>query len=98
MAVVSFEIQSREPYEGGMPFGDAGAYERIEGRLHVAVDPLHAANAGIVDLDRAARQRRNYAEIGHVAGGEQKGALTSDEHGEFLFEKLMRLSVTADQV
>jgi hypothetical protein len=58
MAVVKFEVQSREPYEGGVPFGDAGAYERIEGVLHFAVDPLHAANVGIVDLDRAPRDER----------------------------------------
>lgn len=58
MAVIRFEIQSREPYEGGRPFGGAGAYEDIRGVLHYAVDPLHAANAGIVDLDRAPRDER----------------------------------------
>ncbi len=58
MPVVKFEITSREPYEGGVAFGDAGAYERIEGVLHFAVDPVHAANAGIVDLDLAARDER----------------------------------------
>ena len=55
MTVTSFEIRSREPYEDGRPFGDIGAYERIDGVLHLSVDPLHAANSGVVDLDRAAR-------------------------------------------
>lgn len=55
MAVTSFEIRSREPYEDGRPFGNAGAYERIDGVLHLAADPLHPANAPVVDLDRAPR-------------------------------------------
>ena len=58
MAVTHFEIRTREPLDGGTAFGDAGAYERIEGVLHLAVDPADAANARIVDLDRAARDER----------------------------------------
>jgi hypothetical protein len=55
MAVTRIEIHSRVPYEDGLPFGDVGAYERIDGRLHFAVDPLHPANQAVVDLDKAAR-------------------------------------------
>jgi hypothetical protein len=55
MAVTSFELVSREPYEDGKSFGDTGPYERIEGVLHFAVDPSNPANAEIVDLDRAPR-------------------------------------------
>ena len=55
MPVTTFEIRTREAFEGGTLFGDGGAYERIDGVVHVAVDPLHAANAGVVDIDRAAR-------------------------------------------
>ena len=55
MAVVTFETLRSEPYQGGMTFGDVGTYERIDGRLHVAVDPLHPRNAAIVDLDLAPR-------------------------------------------
>ena len=55
MPVTDFEVHRREPLDGGASFGDAGAYERIEGVLHVAVDPAHPANARIVDIDRAAR-------------------------------------------
>ncbi len=55
MAVVGLEITARGPYEGGEAFGAAGAYERIEGLMRFAVDPTHAANAGIVDLALATR-------------------------------------------
>lgn len=55
MTVTGFEIRSREPFDDGRVFGATGAYERLDGVLHLAVDPLHPANAGIVDLHRAAR-------------------------------------------
>ncbi|MCA1724400.1 MAG: hypothetical protein LC748_09185, partial [Thermomicrobia bacterium] len=55
MAVTRLEIRARRPYAEGMTFGEAGAYERIDGTMHFAVDPAHPANALIVDLDRAAR-------------------------------------------
>jgi hypothetical protein len=55
VAVTRLEIRSRGPYEGGAEFGEAGAYERIAGVIHFAVDPSHAANEAIVDLDKAAR-------------------------------------------
>ena len=46
---------SRSPT--GMRFGDVGAYERLSGRAHFAVDPRAAAQAGMVDLDKAPRRR-----------------------------------------
>jgi len=55
MPVSRFEIVSREPYEDARPFGDVGTYERIEAVAHYAVDPAHAANAGVVDLSLAER-------------------------------------------
>ena len=55
MAVARLEITARAPYQGGMTFGDVGAYERIDGLIHFAVDPTHPANAAIVDLDKAPR-------------------------------------------
>ena len=58
MPVTRFEIRSREPFEDGRSFGDAGAYERIDGVLHYAVDPESESNAAIVDLARAARDER----------------------------------------
>ncbi len=55
MAVTSIEIRSRTPFEDGVRFGEAGAYERVDAVLHFAVDPGHALNQGIVDLDCAQR-------------------------------------------
>ncbi len=52
------EIVERGPLAGGMAFGAVGAYERIRGRLHYAVDPADPANARIVDLARAPRDAR----------------------------------------
>jgi Alpha/beta hydrolase domain len=51
--VVRVEIESRKPFAGGLPFGAAGAYEKVSGRLHYSVDPRSPANARIVDLKRA---------------------------------------------
>ena len=55
MAVTGLDITARAPFAGGRAFGAAGPYERIDGRLHFAVDPRDPANAGIVDVGRAPR-------------------------------------------
>jgi hypothetical protein len=55
VAVTRLEIRSRSSLAGGVAFGDAGPYERIDGVAHFAVDPEAAANRAIVDLDRATR-------------------------------------------
>ncbi len=55
MAVVSIDIERRAPYEGGRSFGDAGPYDRLDGTITFSVDPQHAANRDIVDLDLAQR-------------------------------------------
>ena len=47
MAVSQLEITRRSPF--------AFDYERIDGKLHFAVDPTNAANSRITDLDRAPR-------------------------------------------
>jgi Alpha/beta hydrolase domain len=52
------EILERGPLAGGRVFGPVGAYERIKGRLHYAVDPENPANARIVDLALAPRDAR----------------------------------------
>lgn len=51
--VERIEITSRETVADGHPFGLAGPYEKIVGRLHFALDPEHPANRMIVDLDKA---------------------------------------------
>ena len=48
------EIVERVPFAKGYRFGASGAYERIIGRLHYAVDPKNSkANSPIVDLSLA---------------------------------------------
>src|SRR5712691_4263836 len=47
MSVSHFEVSRRTPF--------AADYERVDGKLHFAVDPGHAANARIADLDKAPR-------------------------------------------
>jgi hypothetical protein len=52
---IELRIAERGPFADGQGFGAAGAYERIRGRAHFAVDPQAPAQAGIVDLDKAPR-------------------------------------------
>ena len=53
------EITEREtPVFGGAEFGGAGAYERLHGTAFCELDPAHALNAGIVNLDKAPRNAR----------------------------------------
>ena len=52
-AVVDIQIESRTPVLQGKEFGSVGAYEKLEGIVTFALDPAHAANAKIVDLDKA---------------------------------------------
>jgi hypothetical protein len=53
--VTRIEISRSEPFASGQAFGPVGAFERIVGRFHGELDPAHALNAGIVDLDKAPR-------------------------------------------
>jgi hypothetical protein len=62
MAVVRLQMTRREPVLGGAPFGDAGAYEKIEGVLHLAVDPALPVHAPIADLGLAPRNARGLVE------------------------------------
>lgn len=55
MTVVRFDVTRREPFAEGRSFAEVGAYEKIEGVLHFAVDPLHPTNLCISDLSLAAR-------------------------------------------
>jgi hypothetical protein len=50
-----FEITLRRPLADGRAFGAVGPYEELKGRLHFTVDPTHASNRAITDLDRAPR-------------------------------------------
>lgn len=49
-------VTEREtPVFGGVEFGAVGAYERLHGTVFGELDPTHPLNAGIVNLDKAAR-------------------------------------------
>ncbi len=55
MAVTTLVITSRRPLAQGKTFGQVGAYEQLDGVVYFAVDPTHAANRLITDLQRAPR-------------------------------------------
>ncbi len=59
----SLEILRREPFVGGMAFGDVGPYEKITAIAHFAVDPNHPRNKQIVDLSLAPRNRDGKVEF-----------------------------------
>jgi len=54
-AVQRVEVYSREDVLGGTPFGSAGAYEKLGGKIAFVFDPTNPANARIVDLAKAPR-------------------------------------------
>ena len=52
--LVRFEVVEVEsPYFDGRSFGSVGQYEMITARATIAVDPEHALNSGVVDIDLA---------------------------------------------
>ena len=55
MPVVAFDVRLRRPLAGATPFGAAGPYEELKGALRFALDPKHAANARLTDVERAPR-------------------------------------------
>jgi hypothetical protein len=57
------EITATEVLLNGQPFGAAGAYERISGRLHLAVDPSNSYNQAVVDLGLAKRNPQGQVEF-----------------------------------
>jgi hypothetical protein len=61
--VVWVEIHRREPFAGGLSFGETGPYERISGVVRFAVDPAHPRNRAIVDLDLAPRNAQGKVEF-----------------------------------
>ncbi|MDA1127848.1 MAG: alpha/beta hydrolase domain-containing protein [Chloroflexi bacterium] len=63
MAVTSIDIKERVPYAVGMTFGDTGAYERLDGTVHFAVDPSNSANSLITDLELAPKNPAGLVEF-----------------------------------
>ncbi|HXB19850.1 MAG TPA: hypothetical protein VNV88_00645, partial [Candidatus Solibacter sp.] len=61
--VVRVEIISRADIQDGKPFGTAGAYEKVTGRVYFAVSPANLHNRQIVDLDKAERNSQGEIEF-----------------------------------
>lgn len=61
--VVRVEITRTEPFQDGRSFEGIGPYQRLRGQVHFAVDPKAAANAMIVDLQRAATTAQGEVEF-----------------------------------
>jgi hypothetical protein len=55
MAPASLEIHARCDFADGKPFGTAGAYEKISGAAHYAIDPQSPSARTVVDIDLAPR-------------------------------------------
>jgi hypothetical protein len=55
-------IEQETPVFEGAEFGPVGAYERLHGTAFCDLDPAHALNAGIVNLDKAPRNARGRVE------------------------------------
>jgi hypothetical protein len=60
--VVRVVVDARGPVAQGHAFGAAGAYERIQGRVFYAFDPLNPHDSQIVDLRLAPRNERGDVE------------------------------------
>ena len=63
MAITELEITNRTSFASGEGFGDVGAYELLEGTAHYAVDPSHAQNQAIIDLELAPRNAAGMVEF-----------------------------------
>ncbi len=61
--VVRIEVKTRADVLAGQPFGTAGGYEKLSGKIHFAVDPRNAANQIIADLDKAPKNSAGQVEF-----------------------------------
>ena len=60
---IELHIAERVAFAEDHAFGDTGAYERISGRAHFAVDPRAAAQATVVDLENAPVDERGLVRL-----------------------------------
>jgi hypothetical protein len=61
--VARVEVSSRRDVLAGKPFGSVGSYELIVGRVYFVVDPVHARNKIVTDLDKAPRNAAGQVEL-----------------------------------
>jgi hypothetical protein len=60
---VHLRVERRETVLGGRPFGSAGPYEKLVGKVEFALDPKLPANEMVVDLPLAPRNARGEVEF-----------------------------------
>lgn len=61
--VVRIDVKSRADLVNGQPFGAAGPYEKLSGRIYFAVDPALTANKIVTDVDKAPRNAAGKVEF-----------------------------------
>ena len=61
--VTRLQIDRREVVLNGQPFGAAGPYEKLSGKVHFALDPALPQNAIIVDLILAPKNAKGLVEF-----------------------------------
>jgi hypothetical protein len=61
--ITHLEITKTEPAFSGQSFGDAGAYERLTGRVTGELDPADPANSGIEDIISRPEMRAAWSSI-----------------------------------
>ena len=61
--VVRLVVEKRRPLADGAAYGTVGPYERLDGTAVFEVDPRDPLNAGIVNLDKAARNAKGLVEF-----------------------------------
>ena len=61
--VTRIEVTSQGEIAGGQHFGDAGAFEKVAGTMHFAVDPDAAANRIVRDIAHAPRNEEGRVEF-----------------------------------
>src|SRR5712671_6357275 len=62
MPITGITISAVEPFAEGKAFGQAGGYVRVRGVARGVLDPQAPENAGIVDLDKATRNKAGQVE------------------------------------
>src|SRR5579871_958829 len=63
MTVLRLEISERGPYQGGVSFGEIGAYEYFAGVMYFAIDPSSPVNREIRDLELAPTNAQGQVEF-----------------------------------
>lgn len=61
--VTQFVVTQSRIFAGGMSYGSAGSYERLDGTAYFEVDPMDPLNAVIVNLDKAPKNARGMVEF-----------------------------------